>query len=198
MHKVDEGVGVDPYDPALDDDLDAAEIPDHFRRLIERPPSMQTVAPLSVLDVASAILAAKGPMSTYQLQKLCYYAQAHYVSAYNTRLFREPIEAWPNGPVIPELYRRQARRRHVDQIRGGSAAAVAKQPAAAVMLQFVLDEYGSFNGDQLVELTHREQPWRDARQGLPARQASHNEISLEALRDYYRGFERLVPSDDDG
>ncbi len=189
--------GVRRYDPALDDDLDGDEIPDRFRQLLNEPPTLRTVAPLSVLDVASALLAVKGPMDTYQLQKLCYYAQAQYVAFYNTRLFREPIEAWPNGPVVRELWRRHAGRRRVADLPEGDSAAVARQPAAADIVQAVLAEYGSFDGQQLVELTHREQPWRDARQGLRPKQASRNEIPVEALRDYYRGFDQIEPFDEE-
>lgn len=40
------------------------------------------------------------------LQKLVYYSQAWHLVWEERRLFEEPIEAWVNGPVVRELYRR--------------------------------------------------------------------------------------------
>lgn len=189
--------GVHDYDPAWDDDLDGEEMPERLRTLLEEPATLETVEPLSVLDVASAMLKAKGALDTYQLQKLCYYAQAQHVAFYNTRLFREPIEAWPNGPVVRELYRRHAGKRHITHLPDGDPSRVEEHPAAADTVTAVLKEYGDFTGQQLVEMTHREQPWRDARRGLRPKEPSGIEILVETLRDYYRGFEEIEPVDED-
>lgn len=197
MTRVGTGQGVHEYDPAWDDDLDGDEMPERFQALLEEPATIETVEPLSVLDVASAILKLRGPLDTYQLQKLCYYAQAQHVAFYNTRLFHEPIEAWPNGPVVRELYRRHAGKRHIDHLPDGNPVKVEEQPAAADTVTAVVKEYGSFTGQQLVEMTHREQPWRDARHSLRPKQPSRVEISIEALRDYYQGFDQIEPVDED-
>lgn len=57
-----------------------------------------------VVDVAEYILAQRGPMSAAKLQKLCYYSQAWHLVWDGVPLFPEPIHAWANGPVIPELF----------------------------------------------------------------------------------------------
>ena len=62
--------------------------------------------PVSVLDVAAYILDKRGKMSTWKLQKLCYYAQAWSLVWDEEPLFEENIEAWANGPVVPRLYRK--------------------------------------------------------------------------------------------
>ena len=53
----------------------------------------------SVFDVAKYILNNKGRMSTWKLQKLCYYSQAWSLAWTETPLFEEDFEAWKNGPV---------------------------------------------------------------------------------------------------
>ena len=60
--------------------------------------------PVSVLDVAASILKHQGAMTTWKLQKLCYYSQAWSLVWDDEPLFTEKIEAWANGPVIPDLY----------------------------------------------------------------------------------------------
>lgn len=147
-----------------------------------------TVAPLSVLDVAAWLIAHHEPMDAYKLQKLCYYAQAQHVATFNTRLFTERIEGWTNGPVVPQLYSRHARKRDVLQVTDGDPHAVDEQPAAQQTLVEVWDRYGSFSGTQLSEMTHREQPWLAAREGLRPHEQGRREIRVEALRDYYRAF----------
>lgn len=57
-----------------------------------------------VFDVAAYILNKQGRMTTMKLQKLCYYAQAWHLVWAEKPLFDEPIQAWANGPVCPELY----------------------------------------------------------------------------------------------
>ena len=43
-------------------------------------------------------------ITNLKLQKLLYYAQGLYLAIYNEPLFSEPIEAWPHGPVVREVY----------------------------------------------------------------------------------------------
>ena len=43
-------------------------------------------------------------MSTWKLQKLCYYAQAWSLAWTEKSLFDEDFEAWANGPVCRELF----------------------------------------------------------------------------------------------
>jgi uncharacterized phage-associated protein len=42
-------------------------------------------------------------ISNLKLQKLCYYAQAWSLALRGKPLFPERIEAWAQGPVVPEL-----------------------------------------------------------------------------------------------
>ena len=53
----------------------------------------------SVFDVAKYILHKSGRLSTWKLQKLCYYAQAWEIAWTETPIFEEDFEAWANGPV---------------------------------------------------------------------------------------------------
>lgn len=57
-----------------------------------------------VIDVAEYILSKCGPMPTMKLHKLLYYCQAWCLVTQDRPLFDDDFEAWPNGPVIPELF----------------------------------------------------------------------------------------------
>ena len=57
-------------------------------------------------DVAAYILENLGSVSTMKLQKLAFYSQAYYLVEFGAPLFSEKFEAWANGPVAPELFRK--------------------------------------------------------------------------------------------
>ena len=140
----------------------------------------------SVHDVAAYILREQGAMSTWKLQKLVYYSQAWHLVWDDKPLFREPVRAWANGPVVPQLYRTHSGRFEVDESWGakhGDADVLSHQEAASV--DAVLGFYASKSGQWLSELTHRERPWRDARKGVPEGERSNRLIALDAMAEYY-------------
>ena len=55
-------------------------------------------------DVAAYILKKLGRTTAMKLQKLVYYSQAWSLVWDEKPLFHNRIEAWINGPVIPNLY----------------------------------------------------------------------------------------------
>lgn len=68
------------------------------------PPQTPLTATATVFDVAEYILEQYGEMTAMKLQKLVYYCQAWHLAWDGEPLFRESIEAWANGPVVPALY----------------------------------------------------------------------------------------------
>src|SRR5438132_9115459 len=58
----------------------------------------------TVHDVAAYILKKHGSMTAMKLQKLVYYCQAWSLVWDEKSLFPEKIQAWANGPVVPDLY----------------------------------------------------------------------------------------------
>lgn len=134
-------------------------------------------------DVAAYILDKCGEMDTWKLQKLVYYAQAwHYVWD-GSPLFPERIEAWANGPVVPDLYQRHRGQYMVTSWPEGDPSALS--PGERESIDAVLRHYGRSTGFALRERTHREPPWRDARRGTAPGDRSNNVITPEAMAEYY-------------
>ena len=61
---------------------------------------------VKVFDVAAYIIKQIGVVPATKLHKLVYYSQAWSLVWDELPLFREPIEAWANGPVVRSLYAR--------------------------------------------------------------------------------------------
>lgn len=138
-------------------------------------------------DVAAHILARKGGMSGMKLQKLLYYSQAwHMVWSDGAPLFPDCIEAWANGPVVRSIYAKHRLEVGVSEWQWGNPTNLTDGEREHV--DIVLSFYGDRPAHELSELTHREDPWLIARQGLPPGTRSSNEITATSMYEYYDGL----------
>jgi uncharacterized phage-associated protein len=138
----------------------------------------------SAHDVAAYILyKQEGSMSTWKLQKLAYYAQAWHSVWEGEALFSEPIEAWANGPVVRALYDKHRGKFTVTSWQWGKRGNLTQKQRESI--DAVLSFYGDKSGHWLSELTHQEDPWRNARQGLGANERGRKRITLGSLNEYY-------------
>lgn len=137
----------------------------------------------TVHDVAAYVLRKQGAMSAMKLQKLAYYSQAWHLVWEDEPLFDNRIEAWANGPVAPELY--VSHRGHfqvTSDLFPNVPALTAKQQST---IDSVLRFYGSRTAWDLSNLTHHEDPWRNARNGLQDGVRSNAEILPSSMAEYY-------------
>lgn len=121
-----------------------------------------------------------------KLQKLLYYSQAWNLVFNKGPLFSDKIEAWVHGPAIPQVWRMfrdfNFSLEHPEISESDLGAITGEEKK---ILDEVWRVYGKFDGNYLESLTHNEEPWLKARQGLEVFDASQNEISQEGMRDYY-------------
>jgi uncharacterized phage-associated protein len=142
----------------------------------------------TVYDVARYILRRLGegdklPVTTWKLQKLVYYSQAWSLVWEDAPMFPERIKAWANGPVCSDLYALHRGSFQISDISQGNPDALTLAEKETVNI--VLEHYGSKSAQYLSELTHRERPWLEAREGLAPGDRGNKEITLEAMAEYY-------------
>ncbi|WP_437833800.1 Panacea domain-containing protein [Sorangium sp. So ce1153] len=140
-------------------------------------------------DVAAYILKQRGPMTAMKLQKLVYYAQAWHLVRADKALFDDVIQAWAAGPVVKSLY---VSHRGKYTLSPGDIAgnADALDPSERRSVDVVLGYYGNRTAEQLSELTHSEQPWINARNGLGPMERGERVIDPTEMMDYYTAFAR--------
>ena len=140
---------------------------------------------VSAFDVASYIMGKISRCTTMKLQKLLYYCQAWYLVWNERPLFSERIEAWANGPVIRELYQFHKGLYFIGigDIPLGNPDRLTENQKCDI--DSVLDAYGGKSSQWLIDQTHRETPWQNARRGLAPSDRGHVEISLQEMADYY-------------
>lgn len=141
----------------------------------------------NIFDTAKYILEKSGSMSTMKLQKLCYYAQAWSLVWDDEPLFEEDFEAWANGPVCRELFYKTQGQYSVsaENETGGDGDLSDEQKDT---IDHVLEHYGERNAQWLSQLTHMEEPWKQARNGVPDDVGCDNIITKESMAIYYGGL----------
>ncbi len=140
-------------------------------------------------DVASYIIEKLGSLPAMKLQKLVYYSQAWALVWDDEPLFKEPIQAWINGPIVPELYRVHRGLFKISHLKIGDSSNLSYNQKDTI--NHILDYYGDKNSQWLSDLTHLEIPWQEARKGLSSYKRGHKEITHASMAEYYSSISSI-------
>lgn len=123
-------------------------------------------------------------VTNLRLQKLLYYAQAWHLALRGVPLFPEDFEAWPNGPIQPDVYAefRHFGTRPIDRVDSG----IRLPKKIEEHIKDLLQSYGRLSPFELDLLSCEESPWRDARSGLQPDEPSRRIIPQAAMKTYYK------------
>jgi len=106
-----------------------------------------------------------------KLQKLMYYCYVWQLVA-NDKKFEASFEAWPYGPVEPQVYE-DYKEFGRNPIKAASSVSI-NEP----LIDFILDSYSVFSAVELSKTTHMEEPWKKFKN-------TNQVIPDEVLVDYY-------------
>lgn len=139
----------------------------------------------TIFDTAKYILEKMGSLSTWKLEKLCYYSQAWSLAWTNTPLFDEDFEAWVNGPVCYQLFLEHKGKFMIDanDLSKGDSTKLNNDEKETV--DTVMEHYGKMEAYELRELSHSETPWKKARGFVPDGVNSNAIISKDSIGEYY-------------
>lgn len=124
------------------------------------------------------------PLSNLKLQKLLYFVQAFYLVKFGKSCFKDEIQAWDFGPVVPSVY-------HVfKQFGAGNIPYVvpniydvrdriSKYDQKSILT--VLNVFAKYSASDLVKITHRQKPWKDVYK------PNHHNIIItpESIKEYF-------------
>lgn len=152
--------------------------------------------------VTRYILSRAVEITPLALQKLLYYSQAFYYALYRTVLFPDHCQAWARGPVYPEIYYLYKEfgynpiEKSLPEVESDFSELTVKELG---FLDAIVDVFGMYSGQILSEITHREQPWIEARGDLSINDRSVTEISQETINTYFEqvvdNYQIINPSD---
>lgn len=133
-------------------------------------------------------------VSPLRLQKLLYYVQGWSLALRGRATFEGRFQAWRFGPVVPEVY--------FDLASFGKAGVEPKQLrdaspgyTTAVLsdddrnfIASVWDVYRKYSAVSLVEMTHNERPWIEARANTPASDQCNEFLSEVTMAAYFKSL----------
>lgn len=118
-------------------------------------------------------------ITNLKLQKTLYYVQGYYIKTYDEPLFRDLIEHWPYGPVVPSVYFEYsvygAEAIEADENDTDFEGLGAKEKR---LVKKVIDKCLTFSAGDLVEKTHKEDPWQNTKRS--------EIIAYEAIEKFFK------------
>lgn len=136
-----------------------------------------------VIDIARYIIRyckEKGYyISNLKLQKILYFVQAEFLVTLHVPCFRENIEAWDFGPVVPEVYQ-EYKHFGSSNIIDDAVDVIELPDKDRVLIEGIVDQCSNYSASQLVEFTHNQSPWLDAYEKY-----CNNVISKDSIRKYF-------------
>ena len=120
-------------------------------------------------------------ISNLKLQKILYFVQAEFLVTKNQPCFHEAIEAWDFGPVVPTIY-------HKYKIYGSASIPCVSKNAHLMfteqdrdLIDGIIESCAKYSASTLVEITHKQAPWRDVYR--PYKKAI---ISNESIKKFFK------------
>ena len=120
-------------------------------------------------------------ISNLKLQKLLYYAQGFNLALNDERLFREDVEAWTHGPVVPRVYHAFKRfgNEALPSPEGFDMASLDE--GSRDLLDEIFQVYGQYSAWKLANMTHIEPPWKSA-----IERGQSTVITDDSMREYFK------------
>jgi uncharacterized phage-associated protein len=125
-------------------------------------------------------------LSPMKLTKLTYITHGWYLAIIGKDLFRNRIEAWKYGPVIPDLYHATKEfGRNIIPFNQIESENDNVDQSTSDFIEEVVSKYGSLSAVQLSSLTHQSgTPWdmvyREGKMGI--------EIPDTLIKDHYKNL----------
>lgn len=133
------------------------------------------------------------PLTNLRLQKLLYFAQGWSIALRNSALFGDDLQAWKHGPVAPNVYhscKESGAAVFTPDVFSGADPLTADEVA---FLKAFWEEYRKHAVGLLVDMSHSESPWLNARNGLPADAHSNEVISADDMDACFSGKQMPAP-----
>lgn len=114
-------------------------------------------------------------ITNLRLQKLLYFIQVAFLLDYDEVAFTENIEAWPYGPVVPDVYfdYKYGRIEENDSV-------VLKENLEQTILE-IMNLFKDWNDFEIVDLTHEYEVWRTKYESI----FGNKIISSNELKEYH-------------
>lgn len=137
----------------------------------------------NVLDISKFIINYSNRknynIQMLKLQKLLYFVQAYFICNTKKKCFKEKIEAWEFGPVIPEVFEEYKQFGNAD-IPANSFDEKEISKTHRKMIKDVIKEFKDHSITQVTKITQNQTPWQKA-----YKPNEKNEITPESIKEFF-------------
>lgn len=141
-----------------------------------------SVMKYSALDIAKYVINHEHKnsreISNLRLQKLLYFVQAKCLVDKGEPCFEDDLEAWDYGPVVPAVYYKYSKFHSKPIVEIELCTDIVND--IMDIINCVLDFFRNITTFELVQITHSQSPWIEARQ-----KGSKSIISKDSIRNYF-------------
>lgn len=136
----------------------------------------------SALDVAKYVINYEidqgRKVTNLRLQKLLYFVQAKVLMETENPCFDDVMEAWEYGPVVPAVYHAYAEYRNFSIQKQETVIDIAQD--IKNFINDILNYFANTETFELVQITHCQKPWIEARA-----KGNRQPISIDTIREYF-------------
>jgi uncharacterized phage-associated protein len=134
----------------------------------------------SACDIAKYVITLANKyddeITQLKLQKLLYYIQGTYLGAGGYAVFDDEMLAWKHGPVVHAVWQ-QYKDCGKEQLQA-DVSDISLEPFDKETIEEIYKRYRTFTTKELVDKTHGETPWINARD-------DNDIITKESIKDYF-------------
>ena len=135
----------------------------------------------------SKLILSYGSFSNKKLQKLCYYIYCWYLVLYGERIADVYFEAWVHGPVSPQIYKEYKKYGWHNIPRYCGSLDISEGVVSNVTR--IIDKYIDKDADELEKMTHKEDPWKNARRGYSSYESCNEIIKDKDIINFYKNLD---------
>lgn len=119
-------------------------------------------------------------VSNLKLQKILYFVQAQFLVAEDRPCFKEQIEAWTFGPVVPEVYYEYKffGSSDINFVQKNIQENISSDDKK--LIESIVKECVPYSASQLVRITYSQLPWKEA-----FVEYQNNPISAASLKKFF-------------
>lgn len=150
---------------------------------------MTTISAIDTAKLALALLKNHDDefieyTSGLKLLKLLYYIQGYHLAMFDAPLFKDKMEAWLHGPVVPSVYRWAKdltdEKLQDEAMNEKQMGTLNLHPQQTELISEVLKIYNKYSAYGLRDKTHTEMPWLSVYE-----QGKNNEITQDNLKNFF-------------
>ena len=160
-----------------------------LRKIRNRYNVLERISKSKLEQIVNYTIVSMEEVTPLALEKILFFSNGVNYALNGNRLIDENSEAWQHGPVYPSVYRKYKRYGYkpiddaIKSVNGCMLTKVSLKEKQSIDL--VISTFGLYSPKMLEKISHEQTPWKEKRIGYKDNQASREEISELAIKDYY-------------